>query len=105
MDRTGTFDAGMLCALPYAATLLGATLGDRLRINAKWAVRGMYAQHSGDSAAAAAAPDARQLQFVGGLQSRLARWRLSVQVGLLRFAFWVGSLVHSATTYLVPMAE
>ncbi|KAI7845854.1 hypothetical protein COHA_000588 [Chlorella ohadii] len=89
----------------HSATLLGATLGDRLRINAKWAVRGMYAQHIGDSAAAAAAPDARQLQFVGGLQSRLARWRLSVQVGLLRFAFWVGSLVHSATTYLVPMAE
>ena len=94
---------------PSAATLLGATLGDRLRINAKWAVRGMYAQHgdggSGGSAAAGAAPDSQPLQFVGGLQARLARWRLSLQVGLLRFAFWLSSVVHSATTYLVPMAD
>lgn len=89
-----------------AATLLGATLGDRLRVNAKWALRGMFAQHAQQgTAGAAAGADARQLEFVGGLQSRLARWRLAAQVGLLRFAFWLGSLVHSATTYLVPMAE
>lgn len=73
-----------------AATLLGATIGDRLRINAKWAQRGMF--HSDDAA--------QPLQFVGGLQSRLVRWRLCVQVGLLRLAFWVSRVVHGTTGYL-----
>lgn len=87
--------------IPAAATLLGATLGDRLRTNAKWALRGMYAQQGGGGDSAGA----RQLRFVGGLQSRLARWRLALHVGLLRLAFWLSSAVHSATTYLVPVME
>lgn len=93
----------MLPPALVAATLLGATLGDRLRINAKWALRGMYAQH--DGGAGGMPPAAAQLQFVGGLQSRLARWRLSLQVGLLRLAFWLSSLVHGTTSWLVPMAQ
>ena len=85
---------------PAAATLLGATLGDRLRINAKWALRGMHAQQGGGGGAGAAQPP-----FVGALQSRLARWRLALHVGLLRLAFWLSSAVHSATTYLVPVMQ
>lgn len=44
-----------------AATLLGATLSDRLRLNATWARRGLYAS----------APGAGQPEFVGRLQSRI----------------------------------
>jgi len=51
---------------PSAATRLGATLTDRLRINATWALRGMY--HAAPEGGAAAGAS---LQFVGSLQSRL----------------------------------
>ena len=43
-----------------AATQLGATLSDRLRVNVTWAVRGLYRSADGGPP-----------QFVGGLQSRL----------------------------------
>lgn len=42
-----------------AATALGATLADRLRINATWALRGMWRAGQGG-----------KLLFVGNLQSR-----------------------------------
>ena len=45
-----------------AATALGATLADRLRINATWALRGMW--RAGQDGGGA-------LRFVGSLQSRL----------------------------------
>ena len=81
-----------------AATLLGATLGDRLRVNAKWAQRGM--------AYAAAPPGgggaAGELQYVGALRSRLTRWRLALHVGLLRLAFWLSSLVVDLTHFVDP---
>lgn len=77
-----------------SAVLLGATLGDRLRINAKWALRGMGAQHDDPGGG-------RRLQFVGALQSRLTRWRLAAHVALLRAAYWISSVVHSWTAMLV----
>ncbi|EFN58557.1 hypothetical protein CHLNCDRAFT_140686 [Chlorella variabilis] len=74
------------------ATLLGATLADRLRVNATWALRGMLASKPGQGPA----------QFVGGLQSRLSRWRLALQVGLLRLAFWVAAVVQDVTALVLP---
>jgi hypothetical protein len=77
-----------------AATLLGATLADRLRVNATWARRGMYAT--------AAAQEGELPEFVGGLQSRLKRWRLAARVGALRLMFWLASLMHGVTATVLP---
>ncbi|KAL4442946.1 hypothetical protein ABPG77_008437 [Micractinium sp. CCAP 211/92] len=76
----------------HSATTLGATLADRLRINATWALRGMWR----------AGQDGGEPRFVGSLQSRLKRWRVAVQVHLLRLAFWVVSAVHQVMTAVVP---
>ena len=75
----------------HTATLLGATVADRLRINAKWALAGCYAAPAGGG----------QLRFVGGLQSRWRRWQLTARVGLLRFVFWLRSAVHTALGHLL----
>ncbi|KAL4457670.1 hypothetical protein ABPG75_012535 [Micractinium tetrahymenae] len=80
----------------HSATLLGATLADRLRINATWALRGMW--RAGDDASGASGG----LQFVGSLQSRLKRWRVAFQVHLLRLAFWLASAVHQVMTVVAP---
>ena len=65
------------------ATALGSTISDRLRVNAKYAWRGMTRGEL----------PAGQLQYVGALASRVQRWRLAAHVALLRLAFWLGSLV------------
>ncbi|PSC71592.1 putative aarF domain-containing kinase 1 [Micractinium conductrix] len=75
----------------HSATQLGATLSDRLRVNVTWAVRGLYRSADGGPP-----------QFVGGLQSRLRRWRLALQVQALRLAFWLASALHQVATALVP---
>lgn len=77
----------------HSATLLGATLGDRLRVNAKWAERGLYAGSGGG-----------QPPLVGALQWRTARYRLAARVALLRLAAWLSSAVHAAAAYLLPWA-
>lgn len=97
-SKTHTAALSLPCAPPPlpAATLLGATIGDRLRVNAKWAQRGLYVSTDGER---------QPLQFVGRLQSRLVRWRLALHVGLLRLAFWLSSALHTLTAYAVPLAE
>ena len=61
----GSHGAMRVCLPPwFAATLLGATLADRLRINATWSMRGMLASQQ------AAAAAGGQLEFVGSFQSR-----------------------------------
>ncbi|KAI3436647.1 hypothetical protein D9Q98_006063 [Chlorella vulgaris] len=74
----------------HTATLLGATLADRLRINATWAMRGMQTCKEGP------------LVFVGALQSRITRWRLAVRVGALRLVVWLSSLMQDVTTIVLP---
>lgn len=75
----------------HSATALGATLADRLRINATWALRGMWRAGQGG-----------KLLFVGNLQSRFKRWRVAFQVRMLRLAFWLVSAVHQMMTAVVP---
>lgn len=77
-----------------AATLLGATIGDRLRVNARWARSGMLRSDEGGP-----------LEFVGALQSRVQRWRLALHIAVLRLAFWVSAAVRSAAGALLPALD
>jgi hypothetical protein len=40
--------------------------------------------------------------FVGGLQSRVARWRLSFRVGLLRLAAWLAAALQDVAAWVLP---
>lgn len=66
-------------------------MGDRLRVNAVWARRGML-RSDGDGPP----------EFVGALQLRVQRWRLALHVAALRLAFWLASAVRGAAACLLP---
>ncbi|EIE24434.1 ABC1-domain-containing protein [Coccomyxa subellipsoidea C-169] len=64
-----------------AATKLGSSVPDRLRINATYALKGM---------SICRLPGGR-VQYEGSLQSRRRRLRISVSIRLLRCYFWLSS--------------
>lgn len=77
------------------ATLLGATIADRLRINALHAWRGMGIVHMASMDSSAAAAAAAQVTYVGAFASRWARWHLAARVTLLRITFSIVAAVHA----------
>lgn len=64
------------------ATQLGATVHDRLRINATHALRGMA--HTRDPGG--------KVTFMGDLASRRKRWRLSSMIWAMRSMFWMADV-------------
>lgn len=78
-----------------AATRLGSSLHDRLRINATYAQKGM---------SIARLPSGR-VGYEGSMQSRAQRLRISISIATLRSIWWLGStaicLWHNVTSVLL----
>ncbi|CAL8467426.1 g6964 [Coccomyxa elongata] len=64
-----------------AATRLGSSIHDRLRINATYALKGMSISRLSGG----------RIRYEGSLQSRRRRLRIGLSIGLLRCLFWLSS--------------
>ncbi|KAK9844787.1 hypothetical protein WJX74_006844 [Apatococcus lobatus] len=71
------------------AAALGASLSDRLRINAVHALRGMAITREGQ-------PDSARPVYIGDLSSRATRLRIQAYIWAMRTGFWVCHAAVSA---------
>lgn len=71
------------------AAALGASLTDRLRINAVHALRGMAITREGQA-------DSDRPVYIGDLSSRATRLRIQVYIWAMRTGFWVCHAAVSA---------
>ena len=86
-----------LAIVRHIASQLGATIADRLRVNATQALRGLK-QVEED-----ARERRRRVVYMGRMKSRMRRWHLYMRIGMMRVMAWV-ALMFQGSVAPEPLA-
>jgi aarF domain-containing kinase len=89
----------------HTATRLGATVADRLRVNAAQALRGLQVEAPAEGAGGRRRRR-RRVVYVGAMRSRWRRWNLWARIAAMRIAAWVALAVGGGRDdAAVPLVE
>lgn len=81
-----------LAIVRHIASQLGATIADRLRVNATQALRGLKKVEED------ARRKRRRVVYTGKMQSRLRRWHLYARIATMRIMAWIALMFQSPVT-------